>query len=591
MTSILAENDNGNGTDFQSEIERQEVAYFAEGIKFTFNLTIILFLTAACLVVAQSKASHREVDLDAEDGLYFQKLPGNGSPIHCLATVTSYTNERMVISGHHNNVVGVWNLENGRRSELLGHSGQIQCCSILTHGEIIYAITGSVDKSCIVWDILLETRLYSFESHQAEVRTVHSFLAPCSSDTTEQNFSGDRATVFSCDLQSRFYEWDLLTGKTIRELVNDKSTGFITRIETFRPRTTSLDTLILTSLSDNNVGIWNYHTGCCVSTIQAHAWPCLCISLFRPENHGLPLSVTGGCDKKVVISDCESNKVIREIYGHNSFISAVAVVQPLNTDAPYIVSICMGGIMLISDIYSGKVMRKCIGPSSFQTTGLAISHRPGYYGETILAGGSDGFLYAWNLGSKNKVHDINRAHALEILSMEIYSDPLQPECNVIATSGHDPWINLWNDSGRRIACLKGHQRGINCLLFVVIDLNDRLPTLISVSLDGTLKFWNPYSFQLLKTLTTSCISAELTDLTTLEYQNNRYLAACSWNTTGISIWNYSTNEEKVIHLKSDPNTSNASFSVQCVNLYCRTELLINTIETAATTVPMELFNE
>jgi len=99
------------------------------------------------------------------------------------------------------------------------------------------------------------------------------------------------------------------------------------------------------------------------------------------------------------------------------------------------------------------------------------------YGTKVVSASLDETIRVWDI-KKNKLSHVIRASG-PVYCLDISVD------NVIAASGLDPVVKLWNiGTGHLIASLKGHEYAVRCL-----DFSNDGKLLVSGSDDKTIRFW------------------------------------------------------------------------------------------------------
>ena len=166
------------------------------------------------------------------------------------------------------------------------------------------------------------------------------------------------------------------------------------------------------------------------------------------------------------------------------------------------------------------------------------------------------FIEVWHQGEQ--------LHSLYGHEGEIGAIALSPEQQILASGSHDKSIKIWNLQTGKLICTFGnlltwgaHKETVSCLAFtpdkqtLISGGSDRsLTSLISGSLDGTLKFWNlqtrdkPRTFKASLGVKAIAIS-----------RDGQFIASAGWDGK-IRLWHIETGE--VLH-----TLEGHSYSVNC----------------------------
>jgi WD40 repeat protein len=170
--------------------------------------------------------------------------------------------------------------------------------------------------------------------------------------------------------------------------------------------------------------------------------------------------------------------------------------------------------------------------------------------------GSRHFIEVWHQGEQ--------LHSLYGHEGEIDAIALSPDQQILASGSHDKSIKIWNLQTGKIICTFGnlltwgaHKETVSCLTFtpdkqtlISGSLDRSLTSLISGSLDGTLKFWNlqtrdkPRTFKASLGVKAIAISGD-----------GQFVASAGWDGK-IRLWHIKTGE--VLH-----TLEGHSYSVNC----------------------------
>ena len=161
-------------------------------------------------------------------------------------------------------------------------------------------------------------------------------------------------------------------------------------------------------------------------------------------------------------------------------------------------------------------------------------------------------------------HEGEQVHSLYGHEADIGAIALSPDKKILASGSHDKTIKIWNLQTGKLICTFGnlltwgaHKETVSCLAFspdkqiLISGSSDRtIQSLISGSLDGTIKFWNlqtrdkPRTFKASLGVKAIAIS-----------RDGQFLASAAWDGK-VRLWHIETGE--VLH-----TLEGHSYSVSC----------------------------
>ena len=178
------------------------------------------------------------------------------------------------------------------RKTLEGHSDLVWDANVSHNGELI--VSGSDDRSVILWDANNGEELRKFKGHTEGVRGC------C--------FSRDSRFIVSASQDKSLRVWDTNTGQLIQELSGHNN--FVKCCDM------SCDDVILSGSLDNSLKTWNLD-GTCLRTFQGHSefvWSC------QFSNDG-KFFASGSADKTVRIWDKNKSDAIKVLSEHSETVT------------------------------------------------------------------------------------------------------------------------------------------------------------------------------------------------------------------------------------------------------------------------------
>ncbi len=131
-------------------------------------------------------------------------------------------------------------------------------------------------------------------------------------------------------------------------------------------------------------------------------------------------------------------------------------------------------IIYLWDVETGKEKSRLSGHTDFVRS---VEFSPD--GKTLASGSNDNTIRLWNVET-GKLNFLLSGHKLMV-----YSVGFSPDGKTLASGSDDTTIRLWDvANGKFKKLLKGHNDGVSCVSFSPDG------TLISVSLDRTVRLWN-----------------------------------------------------------------------------------------------------
>jgi len=219
------------------------------------------------------------------------------------------------------------------KDTLDAHSGWVTCIATPKDAGKFF-ITGSRDKSCIVWNIIGEEDNWAVPSKSLTGH--HHFI----SDVV-LSVDGQYALTGSWDHTLRL--WNLQTGSTHRQFKSHTGDVMSVAFSTDNRH-------IVSGSRDKTIKLWNTLAECKYTiTDQNHTEWVSCVR-FSPSEQQNPLIVSCGWDKVVKIWELNHCKLKTNLLGHTGYVNSVTV----SPDGSLCASGGKDGTAMLWDLQEGK---------------------------------------------------------------------------------------------------------------------------------------------------------------------------------------------------------------------------------------------
>jgi guanine nucleotide-binding protein subunit beta-2-like 1 protein len=265
------------------------------------------------------------------------------------------------------------------RGEMKGHTGWVT--SIATHEDANLLLSGSRDKTIIIWELTRDSEEYGYPR---KALRGHSHFVE------DVIISSDGQFALSGSWDSTLRLWDLQTGNTTRRFLGHSK-------DVLSVAFSNDNRQIVSGSRDKTVKLWNT-LGECKYTIESGAnsghtdWVS-CVR-FSPSE-ATPLIISCGWDKLVKVWNMNNLAKVYDLVGHTGFVSAVTV----SPDG----SLCASGgkdaIVMLWDLNEGKRLYTLEAGSCIN----ALEFSPSRY---WLVAATEKCIKVWDLESKVVVKEL-----------------------------------------------------------------------------------------------------------------------------------------------------------------------------------------
>ena len=250
-----------------------------------------------------------------------------------------------------------------------GHSGQVLGVALSGDGKRV--LTGSADKTAILWDAASGSKLQTFQGHADNIQSVA--------------LSGDGKHVLTGSTDKTAILWDAASGS---------------KLQTFQGHTLGVKTvaltgdgkLVLTGSWDGTAILWEAASGKRLQTFQGHTDTVTGVALS--DDGKFVLTGSFGEDRAAILWEADSGKKIQIFQGHSGYITSVA----LTGDGKHVLTGSVDKTAILWDAASGTIRQTFQGHTSV-VEAVAFSGD----GKHVLTGSADKTAILWDAASGKKI--------------------------------------------------------------------------------------------------------------------------------------------------------------------------------------------
>ena len=328
-------------------------------------------------------------------------LSAHSSSVH---SVTIAPNSKYILSGSRDKSIIIWNLED-RREECIFSSHLKSINSINISWDMKYMVSASDDKSIKIWNLKERKEEYTITTHSDSVKSViisksGNYIVSGSEDNS----------IKIWNLTERREEWAFVG-----------HTDWVTSVAISQD-----DKYIVSGSLDNSIKIWNLSEKKEEFTLLGHTNWVNSVAISHNDKY----IVSGSRDKSIAVWNLpERRKEYTFAAGHTDSIKSIVISQ----DDKYIVSGSRDCSIKVWNLQETREECTLFGHSGWISS-VAISYDSKY----IVSGSLDKTIKIWNLQQKREEFTLS-GHANSVKSVAISQDG-----NYIASGGDDKLIKIWN---------------------------------------------------------------------------------------------------------------------------------------------------
>ena len=334
------------------------------------------------------------------DHLIFKDSSSNSR--HCLCFALSLDGSLLAASFSTNTVL-IWRLSDGLLVQRLHDQGHIRSIqSVAFSPNSCHLVSGSIDKTTVVWDIKSGRALLRLEGHRGVVQTV----AYSPGGSRIATGSGDRSVKIR-DASSGAYLHSLDLGEQVYKVI-------------FSP-----DGLRLVVLLDNTGAICNIQTGTCIATLQHEGSGAMRLSVSQQGDR----VITGTNSGKVKIWSAVTGEELLELQEHTDNINCVA----FSLDGAEVAIASDDCTVVTCDSWTGQRCRVYW----MSTSVWSVAYSP--KGDYIVMSDSDGRVRVCDRRSGVFLAEFE-GHTRRVDELQFLPDGH----NLLSRSERDNTVRLWN---------------------------------------------------------------------------------------------------------------------------------------------------
>ena len=362
---------------------------------------------------------------------------------------------KKAISGSEDKTCILWDLTTGEALQTLkGHTDFVSAVSISPDGE--RAISGSYDKNCILWDLTTREALQTLKGHTSYVKAV--------------SIRPDGTMAISGSYDNTCILWDLTMGVAIQTLKGH--TSFVSAVSIIPD-----GKMAISGSNDNTCILWDLTTGEALQTLKGHTSCVLSVSII-PDGK---IAISGSNDNTCILWDLTTGEAIQTIKGHTSYGLAVCI----SPDGKRAISGSEDKTCILWDLTSGDVLQNLQGHTS-SVRAVSISSD----GKRAISGSYDKTCILWDLTTRGALQTTKEHNSFGLVAS------ISPDGKRAISGSSDMTCILWDlATGEALQTLKGHTSSIRA---VSISLDGKMA--ISGSSDKTCILWNLTTGETLQTL-------------------------------------------------------------------------------------------
>lgn len=285
-----------------------------------------------------------------------------------------------------------------------GHTDLVKTVCLSADGR--YALSGGLDHSLKLWDVVSGRCLRTFEGHNSLVSSV------C--------FSADGRFALSGSWDETLKLWEVASGRCLRTFEVHKK--YITYIKSVCLSTDGR--YALSGSSDKTLKLWEVASGRCLRNFDGHLDEVNSVCLSTDGRYAL----SGSSDKTLKLWEVASGRCLRTFEGHTNGVYSVC----LSADRRYAISGSSDNTLKLWDVASGLCLRTFEGHTKYITS-VYLSADDRY----AISGSTDRTLRLWEVGNGTCLC------TFEGYTREVSSACLSTDGSFVLSSGYYSALKLW----------------------------------------------------------------------------------------------------------------------------------------------------
>ena len=408
----------------------------------------------------------------AEDKYPAEIVPqlGHSDMVH---SVVFSPDVRLALSGSSDKTLILWDLASGLElRRFVGHTAEVWSVAFSPNGRL--ALSGSGDNTLKLWDVASGRELKSFAGHNERVRSVA--------------VSPDGTLALSGSEDKTLKLWEVASGRELKSFTGH--TGGVLSVA-FSPD----GTLALSGSSDKTLKLWDLASGRPLKTFRGNAGEVDSVA-WSPDGK---IALSGSCDERdrATGNDFASNILVSMVCQKNSLklwdiaagreLKSLPIPGLLASSSHWVFSpdgrlalsgessLLLGGWLRLWDVPAGRELKSFDAGKSNVISSVALSKD----GRLALSAGGN-TLKLWDVATGRELKSFG-GHTDEVLSVAC-----SPDGKLALLGSGDHTLKLWDlASGRELKTFAGHS---DVVWSVAFSPDGKFA--LSGSRDHTLKLWD-----------------------------------------------------------------------------------------------------
>jgi WD40 repeat protein len=370
---------------------------------------------------------------------------------------------KRVLTGSHDKTAILWDAQSGQKLQsFAGHTSAVTSVTLSSDGKRV--LTGSHDKTAILWDAQTGQKLQSFVGHTSWVSSVA--------------LSGDSKRVLTGSWDKTAILWDAQTGQKLQSFAGH--TSWVTSVAL-----SSDGKWVLTGSHDKTAILWDAQTGQKLQSFAHMDW----VSSVALSGDGKQ-ALTGSYNKTAILWDAQTGQKLQSFSDHTGEILSVA----LSSDGKRVLTGSWDKTAILWDAQTGQKLQSFAG-HTFGVSSVALSGD----GKRVLTGSRDKTAILWDAQTGQKLQSF-AGHTSAVFSVALSSDGKR-----ILSGSQDGSTRLWDaQTGKELCALISLDGSKEWLVITPEGLFDGSPNgtrFLSYRVSGTLemvpldryqqKYWTP----------------------------------------------------------------------------------------------------